>query len=77
MLIHHAELIAELLTNAGWNDDADELLSDIEGSEGRTTAVAKAREVISLIRDINPLLKTHVKINTKQIQEYINDNSGE
>jgi hypothetical protein len=52
----NAFLIYELLTNAGWMDDADENLAYIVDDEGKEAAEKKMREINDLIYLINPLL---------------------
>jgi hypothetical protein len=56
LLKQNAELIYELLCNAGWLDDADELLAYIVEEEGKGAAEQKMAEVNDLINLINPLL---------------------
>ena len=56
LLKQNAELIYELLCNAGWLDDADDLLAYIVEEEGKGAAEQKMAEVNDLINLINPLL---------------------
>ena len=56
LLKQNAELIYELLCNAGWMDDADDLLAYIVEEEGKGAAEQKMAEVNDLINLINPLL---------------------
>ena len=75
MLAQHAELIAELIVDSGWIDWRD-FLSNMEESEGKAAAVKKAREILSLMDDVNAILtvtSTHNILNTRAIRGYIND----
>jgi hypothetical protein len=68
MTKQNAELIEELLTNAGWMDDADELLYSIVDDEGVDAAKQKSQEVKDLINLINPFLDTKIDINRLQLE---------
>ena len=68
MTKQNAELIEELLTNAGWMDDADELLYSIVDDEGVDAAKEKSQEVKDLINLINPFLDTKIDINRLQLE---------
>lgn len=57
--LSRARLIATLLCNAGWLDDADELLDDIINDKedgGPQVALEKALEVDELINALNLVL---------------------
>lgn len=64
----NAELIYELLTNAGWMDDADELLADVVDSEGKEAAIEKMNEINNLINMINPLLDKPLRLVDEDIE---------
>jgi hypothetical protein len=66
----NAELIYELLTNAGWMDDADELLADIVDNEGKKAAKQKMKEVNGLISFINPLLDQPLTLIDEDLESY-------
>ena len=68
MTKQNAELIEELLTNAGWMDDADELLYSIVDDEGVDAAKEKSQEIKDLINLINPFLDTKIDINRLQLE---------
>ena len=52
----NAELIVELLTNAGWIDDADENLAYLFEEEGEEGINKKVQELQNLLDLINPHL---------------------
>jgi len=62
LLKQNAELIYELLCNAGWLDDADDLLAYIVEEEGKGAAEQKMAEVNDLINLINPLLDSQTPV---------------
>ena len=64
----NAELIYELLTNAGWMDDADELLADVVDGEGKEAAIEKMNEINNLINMINPLLDHPLRLVDEDIE---------
>ena len=64
----NAELIYELLTNAGWMDDADELLADVVDGEGKEAATEKMNEINNLINMINPLLDHPLRLVDEDIE---------
>ena len=64
----NAELIYELLTNAGWMDDADELLADVVDSDGKEAAIEKMNEINNLINMINPLLDRPLRLVDEDIE---------
>jgi hypothetical protein len=64
----NAELIYELLTNAGWMDDADELLADVVDGEGKEAAIEKMNEINNLINMINPLLDRPLRLVDEDIE---------
>ncbi len=66
----NAELIYELLTNAGWMDDADELLADLVDNEGVEVAEQKMKEVNDLISLINPLLDQPLTLIDEDLESY-------
>lgn len=68
MTKENAELIYELLCNAGWMDDADELLYSIVDDEGVDAAKEKSQEIKDLINLINPLLDTKIDIDRLQLE---------
>ena len=68
MTKQNAELIYELLTNAGWMDDADELLADVVDSDGKEAAVEKMNEINNLINMINPLLSKPLRLVDEDIE---------
>lgn len=68
MTKENAELIYELLCNAGWMDDADELLYSIVDYEGVDAAKEKSQEIKDLINLINPLLDTKIDIDRLQLE---------
>ena len=65
-----AELVYELLTNAGWMDDADELLADLVDNEGVEVAEQKMKEVNDLISLINPLLDEPLTLIDEDLESY-------
>ena len=69
----NAFLIYELLTNAGWMDDADELLADIVDNEGKEAAVEQMNNVNNLITLINPLLDNPLDLIDEDLEEYESD----
>ena len=69
----NAFLIYELLCNAGWMDDADELLADIVDNEGKKAAEQKMKEVNDLIYLINPLLDDPLDLIDEDLEEYESD----
>ena len=64
----NAFLIYELLCNAGWMDDADELLADLVDNEGVDAAKEKSQEIKDLINLINPLLDRKIDIDRLQLE---------
>jgi phage terminase large subunit-like protein len=68
MTKENAFLIYELLCNAGWIDDADELLAYIVDEEGVDAAKEKSQEIKDLINLINPLLDTKIDIDILQLE---------
>jgi hypothetical protein len=68
MTKQNAELIYELLTNAGWMDDADELLADVVDGEGKEAAIEKMNEINNLINMINPLLDKPLRLVNEDIE---------
>ena len=66
----NAELVYELLCNAGWMDDADELLADIVDNEGVEVAEQKMKEVNELISLINPLLDEPLTLIDEDLENY-------
>lgn len=66
-----APLIAELLANAGWLDDGDELIADHLEHDGYESAMAKAIEVEALVEAINPHLPEGEKITEFDLQQYL------
>ena len=66
----NAELIYELLANAGWMDDADELLADTVDNEGVEVAEQKMKEVNDLIFLINPLLDEPLELIDEDLESY-------
>jgi len=66
----NAELIYELLTNAGWMDDADEILADLVDNEGVEVAEQKMKEVNGLISLINPLLDEPLTLIDEDLESY-------
>jgi len=66
----NAFLIYELLTNAGWIDDADENLAYIVEEEGKEAAEQKMKEVNELITMINPLLDEPLTLIEEDLESY-------
>jgi hypothetical protein len=66
----NAELIYELLANAGWVDDADENLAYIVDDEGKKAAKQKMKEVNELITMINPLLDEPLTLIEEDLDTY-------
>jgi hypothetical protein len=66
----NAFLIYELLTNAGWMDDADENLAYIVDDEGKEAAEKKMREINDLIYLINPLLDEPLTLIDEDLESY-------
>ena len=66
----NAFLIYELLTNAGWMDDADENLAYIVDDEGKEAAEKKMREINDLIYLINPLLDQPLTLIDEDLESY-------
>lgn len=66
MKLEQAQLIAELLCNAGWLDDADELLGGLIDDAGEDQALKKAQEVDRLIVTINRVLPQDEQICTNR-----------
>ena len=73
MTKQNAFLIYELLTNAGWMDDADENLAYIVQDEGKEAAEQKMGEINDLIYLINPLLDNPINI----IDEDLSDDESD
>ena len=73
MTKQNAFLIYELLTNAGWMDDADENLAYIVQDEGKEAAEQKMGEINDLIYLINPLLDDPINI----IDEDLSDDESD
>lgn len=66
MLKDEASLIAELLTNAGWVDDADELLGDmLDNGMSREDVLARAKIVDNLVAKVNAALPPDERITVK------------
>jgi len=65
MNIQQASLIAELLSNAGWLDDGDELFLDHLDGLGIELTKQKAKTIDSLIKQINVLVPDDEKISEK------------
>jgi len=62
-----ANVLEDTLTNAGWFDDADELLVDMLGEETPKNEVAEyALDVDTSIRFINSVLGKNLPANTSQ-----------
>lgn len=68
-----APLIAELLVNAGWIDDGDELIRDIWAIEGRDVAMEKAKEVEALVAIVNAELPEDQRFVDIDIQQYLEE----
>lgn len=66
----NAELIYELLCNAGWQDDEDELLAYIVEDQGKEEAKKKMKEVNDLITLINPLLNEPAELIDEDLETY-------
>lgn len=73
----HAELISELLSNAGYLDDGDEILADRAREDGKKAAMRQARHLDQVIALINPLLKEEERIGgtkfVKIVEEFKDD----
>jgi hypothetical protein len=52
----HASLIIELITNAGYVDDGDEILGQIADESGLSAALEQAKVLDELVAICNPLL---------------------
>jgi hypothetical protein len=71
----NAELIVELLTNAGWMDDADENLAYLYDDEGAEGIRQKANQLQSLLDLINPHLDEQIDLNLEELaSEIIEEN---
>jgi hypothetical protein len=71
----NAELIVELLANAGWLDDADENLAYLFEDEGAEGIRQKANQLQSLLDLINPHLDEQIDLNLEElVSEIIEDN---
>ncbi len=71
----NAELIVELLTNAGWMDDADENLAYLYDDEGEEGVRQKANQLQSLLDLINPHLDEQIDLNLEELaSEIIEEN---
>ena len=71
----NAELIVELLANAGWIDDADENLAYLFEDEGAEGIRQKANQLQSLLDLINPHLDEQIDLNLEElVSEIIEDN---
>ncbi|MGZ8890387.1 MAG: hypothetical protein ACXW0J_03180 [Nitrososphaeraceae archaeon] len=73
LCLNGARLIAELLCNAGWLDDADELLIDIINDKeygGVEIAKTKAIEVDELINDINQVLPQEEQLGQRTVDTF-------
>ena len=71
----NAELIAELLANAGWIDDADENLAYLFEDEGEKGIRQKANQLQGLLDLINPHLDRPIDLGLDElVSEIIEDN---
>jgi hypothetical protein len=71
----NAELIVELLANAGWLDDADENLAYLFEDEGAEGIRQKANQLQKLLDLINPHLDEQIDLNLEElVSEIIEDN---
>ncbi len=71
-----ASLIEELMCNAGYMDDADELLGDLMDHEGKDAAIKKAETLNELVSLINPFLPEaeHIKVDfVDEVNSIVND----
>lgn len=68
-----APLIAELLVNAGWADDGDELIADVQENCGYDAAYEKAVEVEALVETINPFLPEDQRFTNFDIRQYLDE----
>ncbi|MNH30585.1 hypothetical protein D3C87_1543590 [compost metagenome] len=68
-----APLIAELLVNAGWADDGDELITDHQNEAGYDAAKEKAIEVETLVATINEFLPEDQRFNNFDLQQYLDE----
>ena len=56
MNLEHALIIKDLLTSAGYLDDADELFADMVDEVGVDVTIAYAKQLDLLIGDLNEVL---------------------
>ena len=77
MTKENAFLIYELLCNAGWLDDADELLAYTVDEEGKEAAVEQMNNVNNLIKLINPLLDKPLDLIDEDLEEYDEEDEDE
>ncbi len=69
---YHAEFIIELLYQAGWIDDPDELIGDYQRQEGTPAAIDKANMIDTLIEKLNDTVPYGAQIpNTKKVIDYV------
>lgn len=57
-----AELVVELLCNAGYMDDGDEIILDLLDMNGITVTKQKVKALDGLVRLINPKLPNNQKL---------------
>ena len=77
MTKENAELIYELLTNAGWMDEPEENLANIVQDEGKEAAEKKMGEINDLIYLINPLLDDPINIIDEDLSDDESDDDCE
>ena len=67
----HANIITELLTNAGYIDDADELLGDLIGEIGVEDAMVFADELDELIAAVNEAVSEDQRLHPTQTMRQV------
>ena len=69
---HQAELISSMFHNAGWEDDADELLGDLSTAD----AIEVAQNMLALCDVVNSLLPEdeHIGNDLRKELAYIKEN---
>lgn len=69
---YQAEFIIELLYQAGWIDDPDELIGDYQKQEGTPAAIEKANMIDDLISKLNDTVPYGAQVPVhKKIIEYV------
>ena len=66
MNLVNAQIVAELLTNAGYLDDADEILGDRLDDDGEEETLGFADRLDQLITDVNSVLPKDERISMRR-----------